>query len=86
MKRALVALAAAGVLLTGCSNEPVGTPDKPDADYGLKDAGAHFWQDLGDGTKVECWFISYHGGYNSGMGGPTCDWIAYHQTYDKAGK
>lgn len=72
MRRLIAVLGAATLILTGCGGED---------QIGTRDDRAHFWQDLGDGTKVQCWFIT-QGQDRSAVGGPTCDWVAYHQTYD----
>lgn len=66
-----------------CSSPAAGPSNGGDTSIGLENSGAHFWQDLGDGTKVQCWYITKGRGFDSGTGGPTCDWVAYHQTYDR---
>lgn len=74
-------LAVPAMLLTACSNAGQ-VPTDGDPSIGLQNEGAHFWQELGDGTKVECWYITRNSGWNSGTGGPTCDWVGYHQQHD----
>lgn len=83
MKRLVLALGATAVLLSGCASGGTTVDNGGDTSIGLHDAGAHFWQDLGNGTKVECWFITRNQGSNTGIGGPSCDWVAYHKRYDK---
>ncbi len=76
-------IGAPAILMTACASGGATVDNGGDTSIGLNDQGAHFWQDLGNGTKVECWFITRGQGGNTGLGGPTCDWVAYHQRYDK---
>lgn len=66
-----------------CDSGPAPKPNGGNTSIGLHDPGDHFWQDLGDGTNIECWFISVDWGSQAGLGGPSCDWVAYHQAHDK---
>lgn len=72
MKRAIVALTAAGVLLTGCASSPQQKAAAFDDQNKLP-----FILTTPTGGKVACFFI-----FTDRGGGPTCDWVGYHQTYD----
>lgn len=63
---------AAVLILTGCGTEPVGL-NAPDRDY---------MQKLEDGTEVHCVYVTQGSG-NYATGGPSCDWVGYHQAYDR---
>lgn len=67
----LVIGAIFSTLIAMALNSPPPPNPAPDTES-VHGAGDHFWQDLGDGSKVQCWYM--------GQGwGTTCDWVAYHE-------
>jgi hypothetical protein len=67
----MLGLVVAGLILAACAAGPSSQPVFPDTAR-VQGPGDHFWLNLGDGTKVECWYIGT--GY-----GATCDWVGYHE-------
>ncbi len=63
-------------MVTGCSSSSGGSVSP-----GSMENGGHFRLDVGQGRKADCWYVE--NGLGDGQtGGPTCDWVGFHEAYD----